>query len=209
MIWPEFLYQIMAQLSLPEKRIWTRVFRQTKSRSDQVKRVRNDGLVVFGLILMISALFHLWLCLDKAQANPMKADKVVVVKSERLLMLLNKGKILKTYTVALGKNPTGRKTCQGDRKTPEGLYVLDRRNARSRYYRSLHISYPNAQDLQNARDLGVSAGSDVMIHGIPAFYNPEKLQKTDWTHGCIAVTNSEIDEIWQLVPDGIPIEIKP
>jgi len=185
--------------------------RHKKFRSDQVTRVKNSCLALLAMTLTISALTHFWLSLDTAQANLMKADKVVVLKSERLLMLLKKGWILKKYTVALGKNPTGRKTRAGDNRTPEGLYFVDWRNANSQYHRSLHISYPNPKDLRSATALGVSAGDNVMIHGFPKNFNdhPDRLQKIDWTQGCIAVTNDEIEEIWNLVPDGTPIEIKP
>ncbi|OPY86614.1 MAG: L,D-transpeptidase catalytic domain [Syntrophus sp. PtaU1.Bin208] len=173
-------------------------------------RGRKNFQVLFGATMMICVLANLWLSQDTAQANLLKADKVVVVKSERSLMLMKNGAVLKKYRVALGKNPTGRKTREGDQKTPEGLYYLDWRNPNSQYHLALHISYPNPEDVRNASALGVSAGDNVMIHGLPNEYqDPGKLQRRDWTHGCIAVTNTDIEEIWTLVPDGIPIEIKP
>ncbi len=140
-----------------------------------------------------------------------KADKVLVIKSERLLVLLKDGVIVKSYKIALGRNPEGRKVRQGDTRTPEGVYYLDRRNGNSRFYRALHISYPNAEDIRSAKAHGVSPGRDIMIHGLPKGYEDlgEWHRTYDWTKGCIAVTNSEIDEIWKLVPDGTPIEIKP
>lgn len=126
-------------------------------------------------------------------------------------MLLKNGEILKTYKVALGRNPIGQKMQRGDKKTPEGTYYLDRRTANSKFHRALHISYPNAADIRKARALGVSPGSDVMIHGLPKGFDDlgETHRTIDWTKGCIALTNDEIDEIWRLVPDGTPIEIKP
>lgn len=140
-----------------------------------------------------------------------RADKVVVFKKERTLVLLDHGKILKKYKVALGGDPIGPKACQGDHKTPEGHYILDRRNERSRFYRSLHVSYPNADDRARAQKSGVDPGGDIMVHGLPNGFgwlgNTHRVR--DWTDGCIAVTNEEMDEIWRAVADGIPIEIQP
>ena len=139
------------------------------------------------------------------------ADKVLVKKRERTLTLLNHGKVIKTYKVALGGNPEGPKTQQGDHRTPEGLYTLDRRNQHSQFYRSIHLSYPNAQDSSRAHKLGVSPGGDIMLHGLPNGYGwiGSGHRSRDWTDGCIAVTNEEMDEIWRAVPDGTPIEIVP
>src|SRR5262249_23683024 len=115
------------------------------------------------------------------------------------------------YKVALGTQSIGPKTRQGDHKTPEGAYIIDRRNPHSQFYRALHISYPNAADRERARKSGVAAGGDIMIHGLPNGYgrlgSAHRLK--DWTDGCIAVTNQEMDEIWRLVPDGTKIEILP
>ena len=126
------------------------------------------------------------------------ADRVVVVKRERTLQLRSRGRIIKTYKVALGGNPVGAKTQQGDHKTPEGVYLLDSRNAHSQFYKSMHISYPNAGDRAAARANGVSPGGDVFVHGLPNGYRmvgaAHRLK--DWTDGCIAVTDEEIDEIW-------------
>ena len=140
-----------------------------------------------------------------------KADRVVVIKHERKLTLMHAGKALKTYSVALGTAPVGAKERQGDHRTPEGVYVLDSRNDHSQFYKSIHISYPNADDRHRAAQLRVPSGGDIFIHGLPNGYgfvgSAHRLH--DWTDGCIAVTNSEIDEIWSLVPNGTPIEIKP
>jgi murein L,D-transpeptidase YafK len=136
------------------------------------------------------------------------ADKVVVLKSERRLLLLKGGEVLKTYIVSLGGNPVGGKIRQGDSRTPEGTYVLDRHNAHSQYYKSIHISYPNAEDVTHARKLGVSPGGDVFLHGLPNDFHGQS-GLGDWTEGCIAVTNQAMDEIWRAVADGTPIEIKP
>jgi len=140
-----------------------------------------------------------------------KADRVVVVKSQRTLTLMSRGKALKTYRVALGGDPVGPKERQGDHKTPVGTYILDRRNAHSQFYHSIHISYPDAQDRVRAAKLGVSPGGDVYVHGLPNGYGwvGSSHRLKDWTDGCIAVTNEEMDEIWRAVPDGTVIEIKP
>jgi murein L,D-transpeptidase YafK len=141
----------------------------------------------------------------------LRADRVLVVKKDRTLQLLSQGKILKTYKVALGGNPVGAKTRQGDHKTPEGVYVLDSRNPHSQFYKSIHISYPNARDRAAARANGFSPGGYVFVHGLPNGYGAVGVAHRlhDWTDGCIAVTDKEIDEIWQAVPNGTPIEIRP
>jgi murein L,D-transpeptidase YafK len=139
------------------------------------------------------------------------ADRVVVIKKDRTLQLLFQGKILKTYKIALGGEPIGPKSQQGDHKTPEGVYVLDSRNAHSRFYKSIHISYPNDQQRDSARRRGVSPGGDVFIHGLPNGFGlvGAEHRLRDWTDGCIAVTDQEIDEIWAGVANGTPIEIRP
>jgi len=138
------------------------------------------------------------------------ADRVIVMKKNRTLTLLSRGKELKTYKISLGGDPIGHKTRQGDHKTPEGTYVLDRRNPNSKFYRSIHISYPNRQDREQAERLGISPGGDVFVHGLPngfGWLGSAHLAR-DWTDGCIAVTDAEMDEIWRAVPDGTVIEIR-
>jgi murein L,D-transpeptidase YafK len=139
------------------------------------------------------------------------ADKILIEKKERLLMLLSRGKVLKTYKIALGGNPDGPKERKGDNKTPEGTYVIDSRNKDSRYHLSLHISYPNEKDKKRAKKLGVSPGGDIMIHGIKNGFSwaGDYHTDVDWTKGCIAVTDDEIEEIARLVPNGTIVEIRP
>jgi murein L,D-transpeptidase YafK len=137
------------------------------------------------------------------------ADKVLVLKAERKLLLMKGDEVLKTYSISLGGNPLGPKIRQGDSKTPEGNYVLDRHNPHSQYHRSIHISYPNTEDAARARKLGVPTGGDLFLHGLPNDYKGPGEHVGDWTEGCIAVTNTEMDEIWRAVADGTPIEIKP
>jgi murein L,D-transpeptidase YafK len=143
--------------------------------------------------------------------RPLHADRVVVFKKERTLQLLSQGRVIKTYKVALGGDPVGAKTRQGDHKTPEGTYVLDSRNARSQFYKSIHVSYPSSRERAAARARGVSPGGDVFVHGLPNGYRwvGASHRLKDWTDGCIAVTDEEIDEIWAAVADGTSIEIRP
>jgi len=139
------------------------------------------------------------------------ADKILIEKKERRLTLISKDKVLKTYKIALGGNPNGPKERQGDHKTPEGTYVIDSRNKDSRYHLSLHISYPNEKDKKRAKELGVSPGGDIMIHGIKNGFSwiGDFHTERDWTKGCIAVTDEEIEEIDKLVPNGTIVEIRP
>jgi murein L,D-transpeptidase YafK len=140
-----------------------------------------------------------------------KADAVVVLKSKRELQLLKSGRILKTYKISLGSVPVGAKEQQGDHRTPEGKYTIVGRNRASKFHWSLRISYPNTQDKNRAAKLGVAPGGDIMIHGLPNGYGwiGRGHLARDWTDGCIAVTDKEIEEIWRAVPDGTPVEIRP
>ena len=143
-------------------------------------------------------------------------DEVHVYKAQRQVQVLQKGVVIKTYAMRLGFAPIGHKTTEGDGKTPEGSYTLDWRNPNSQFYKSLHISYPNANDKAQARARGVSAGGDVMIHGssnLPqgkpqqAMY--DYLPREDWTHGCVSVSNQDMDELWAHVKNGTKIVIYP
>lgn len=138
-------------------------------------------------------------------------DKILVVKSERKLMLLSRGQPLKSYKVSLGKRPTGPKRREGDQRTPEGLYWIDWRKASDKYNLSMHISYPNIRDQTQARAEGVPPGGMIMLHGTPLDENyPEwYFHGLDWTEGCIAMRNDDIREVWNLVKDGTLIEIRP
>jgi tetratricopeptide (TPR) repeat protein len=138
-------------------------------------------------------------------------DKVLIEKAKRRLTLIAKGEVIQTYKIALGAIPVGPKEMQGDKKTPEGFYTINSRNMHSKYHLSLRISYPNAKDKKRAEELGVLPGGDIMIHGIKnglswvgGFHT-----EIDWTDGCIAVTNEEMEDIFRLVPIGTPVEIRP
>ncbi len=139
------------------------------------------------------------------------ADRVHVDKSERKLHLIHQGEIMRSYDISLGKNPVGHKRREGDMRTPEGDYVLDWRNPGSDFFMSMHISYPNDDDLRAARRRGVHPGSMIMIHGLPNDAEPTRSDYLyeDWTDGCIAVSNQAMIDIWLSVPDNTPISIVP
>ena len=139
------------------------------------------------------------------------ADKVVIEKAARKLHLLQRGQIFRTFQIALGMVPLGDKKQEGDFKTPEGSYVLDGRNPNSDFFLSIHVSYPNAEDRREARASGVDPGGAIMIHGQPneptrseTYYRTQ-----DWTNGCIAVSNSDMIDIWLMTGENTPIEIRP
>ena len=143
---------------------------------------------------------------------PAVADRVVVEKSKRSLRLMQNGKALRSYRVALGQDPIGHKQHQGDSRTPEGVYAIVSRKSESRFNLALFVNYPNDEDRRRAAARGVPPGGEIYVHGQPTGgVNPARLAQTgpDWTDGCIAVTNDEMREIWALVKDGTPIEIRP
>jgi murein L,D-transpeptidase YafK len=138
-------------------------------------------------------------------------DRILIEKRVRRLTLFRQGKPIKTYRVALGRRPVGKKTREGDCRTPEGCYIIDYCNADSRFHRALHISYPNEEDKRRAALHGVSPGSDIMIHGLMngMGWTGNRHLMHDWTKGCIAVTNKEMDEIWRMASVGTKVEIVP
>ena len=138
-------------------------------------------------------------------------DKVVVYKQYHQMMLYKNNQVVRKYWIALSDRPQGHKIQEGDRRTPEGTYTLDYVKENSYYYRAFHISYPNPQDIANARKRGVSPGGMIMVHGQPPSNSEyhETVQRSDWTNGCIAILNPEMDEFISLVDPGTPIEINP
>ncbi len=170
--------------------------------------MRKDLKIFFGLCLALlsSGLFSI-----HAQSPKIQADKILIEKSERKLSLLKNGKVIKIYKISLGREPIGPKVQQGDGKTPEGKYFIDAKNSKSHYHRSLHLSYPNESDRAQAQKLGVSPGGMIMIHGLPNGLSGFGVthQWVDWTDGCIAVTDEEIEEIDDAVPIGTEVEIRP
>jgi murein L,D-transpeptidase YafK len=149
----------------------------------------------------------------RAQHSPplKKADSILILKKDHVLELLAGGRVIRTYKVALGQGGLAPKERQGDGRTPEGQYTIDGKNAASHYHKALHVSYPNAADRKRAAKLGVSPGGDIMIHGLPdgKGWVGARHRLYDWTLGCIAVTDEEIDEVFELVPVGTPVEIRP
>ena len=139
------------------------------------------------------------------------ADKVLVDKSERKMWLISHGEFYREYNISLGDNPIGHKQQMGDERTPEGLYIIDYRNPQSSYHLSLHINYPDNKDKAAAKKRGVHPGGNIFIHGLPNGYEmmAADFKGRDWTDGCIAVNNNEIEEIWKLVKNGTEIEIRP
>lgn len=148
---------------------------------------------------------------DDPIVMPEYADYVLVDKSDRKLYLLKAGRVLREVEVSLGLVPSGAKQREGDFRTPEGKYVLDARNADSDFFLSIHVSYPNESDRVRARAQGVDPGGQIMIHGLPnePKYDMRRYLDTDWTDGCIAVSNSDMVDIWLLTRESTPIEIRP
>lgn len=178
---------------------------------------RSRACRAASLRLSFCGLFVLLFC-DPGNAQPPvlapeaeRADRILVLKAERRLILFRGQRRLASYDIALGRNPAGHKQREGDSRTPEGRYRVDWRNPQSAYHLSLHVSYPNDDDKARAAARGEDPGGMIMIHGLPnglGWAGASALMR-DWTEGCIAVTNDAIAEIWRLVPDGTLIEIKP
>ncbi|MGV6826436.1 MAG: L,D-transpeptidase family protein [bacterium] len=159
-------------------------------------------------MLTVFLLAYSW---GSAYAETIKADRVMVSKGEKRLYLLKGEETIASFPVVFGGDPEGHKVQEGDQKTPEGSYLLDYKNPNSAYYKSIHVSYPNKQDRAVARELGVSPGGDIMIHGQPNGWGwaSPVLQLTSWTDGCIALSNGDMDEVWAAVEPGTPIFISP
>jgi murein L,D-transpeptidase YafK len=148
---------------------------------------------------------------ERDLAGPDRADYVVVDKSDRRLYLYKAGRVLREFDVSLGLVPNGAKQREGDFRTPEGKYTLDARNANSDFFLSIHVSYPNEADRARAAALGVDPGGQIMIHGWPnePKHDVRRYQGSDWTDGCIAVSNSDMVDIWLMTRESTPIEIRP
>jgi murein L,D-transpeptidase YafK len=173
------------------------------------------GLAIVALLLVVALAG--WDFFKPGRQIPQLADQasratsIVVEKQSRQLTLLRNDKVIKTYRVSLGGDPIGHKLREGDSRTPEGDYTIDSKNRRSRFHLALHISFPDAEDRTRAAQNGVPPGSDIMVHGLPnglGWLGGLHLHR-DWTDGCIAVTNAEMEEIWALVDSDTPIQIKP
>ncbi len=189
-------------VSIRDKRIFTQQ-KQIVSLEQELKCKTNE------IITLQKKIEELEKELFATRKGPV--NKILIEKKERRLTLISKDKVLKSYKIALGGNPNGPKEKLGDNKTPEGTYIIDSKIRDSRYHLSLHISYPNEKDKRRAKELGVSPGGDIMIHGLKNGFSwiGDLHRDYDWTKGCIAVTDEEIEEIARLVPNGTIVEIKP
>lgn len=171
------------------------------------------GLIFLWLMMSIRPAIATELAMldTRATPGPATVTEVLVKKAERRLYLLDGDEVVRSYRIGLGDNPSGHKLYEGDERTPEGEYTLDWRNSASDFYKSIHISYPNEKDREMASAWGLDPGGNIMIHGLPndAEGMGFAYKGLDWTDGCIAVSNEEIDEIWRLVADGTPIRILP
>ena len=170
----------------------------------------NSGRLFQAGVMLICLVTFAWPGQGGAGSFPV-ADGVLVEKQSRKLHLLKDGEPFRTFDIALGIAPVGDKEREGDFKTPEGRYILDARNPDSDYFLSIHVSYPNAQDRREARAKGVDPGGAIMIHGQPNVptYSAAFYKTADWTNGCIAVSHSDMIDIWLMTPNNIPIEILP
>ncbi len=166
---------------------------------------------VIVVIVLTILLIHIPTQANEVLLTRTQADYILVEKSARRMVLFSGVSEIKEYKIALGREPVGPKIKRGDNKTPEGIYFIDARNPESQYHLSLHISYPDRYDLMKAEVLGVDPGGSIVIHGAGErhAWKGKFHTASDWTEGCIAVTNEEIEEIWQLVPDGTMIRINP
>ena len=172
--------------------------------------MKNRLLIILILIIATVGLYiflHSINPIDKS----VKIDKIEIIKSKRELQVYSNDKLIKTYKISLGRKPIGKKEFEGDKKTPEGHYIINDKNPNSKFHKNLGISYPNKQDVENAKKIGKNPGGQIKIHGIRNGYGwLGKLHLLiDWTAGCIALTDEEIDELYNIIKTGTPVEIKP
>ncbi|MDR2237863.1 MAG: L,D-transpeptidase family protein [Chryseobacterium sp.] len=163
------------------------------------------------LFLLFSGVILYYFYPEHKLPDNIQIDQLVVYKSKRQLLAYSDGQLVKMYTISLGGQPTGHKEFEGDKKTPEGHYYINAKNPNSGYHKNLGISYPNQEDINKAKQLGQPAGGDVKIHALQngRGFIGKFHRWTDWTLGCIAVTNEEVDELYRSVKVGTPIDIKP
>lgn len=176
-----------------------------------LKRLSNLKMSTFLKILGLFLIFFTYQNSQLFAKNIDNIDQIKIIKSERKLFTYGKGKLLKTYKIALGKNPIGQKLKEGDGRTPEGVYEIIAKNPKSAYHLSLKISYPNPKQIEEAKKLSINPGDDIMIHGIRngLGFIGKYHSLIDWTQGCIAVSSKEIEEIYNLVLIGTKVEILP
>lgn len=169
--------------------------------------------VTWGTFLVICALILLPCASGRADslAQAEKADSILILKKDHTMELISGGKVIRTYKIALGSGGLAPKQREGDARTPEGRYIIDAKSEHSSYHKALHVSYPDPEDRKRAARQGVPPGGAIMIHGLPngKGWIGARHRLYDWTLGCIAVTDEEIDDLWKLVPVGTPVEIRP
>ena len=168
-------------------------------------------IILYTVIISITGLAVYYFYPEKKLPENARIDKILVYKSKRQLLVFSNGILLKTYKVSLGRNPIGAKEFQGDRKTPEGIYIINDKNPYSGYHKNMGISYPNKHDVEHSKSLGKPTGGDIKIHGYKngLGFIGKFMRWSDWTLGCIAMTNSDVDELFKSVKIGTVIEIKP
>lgn len=190
--------KLKIQKSKPPRGIWIFSF------YDEMKKWISWFCLAF-LVLLVVYYFY-----PEQKLPDVTIDKIVVLKSERKLQAYSNGKLVKSYSVSLGRNPAGDKEYEGDDRTPEGNYIINSKNPGSKYHKNLGISYSNEEDIAQAKKIGKPAGGEIKIHGMKDAYSfIGKFQRwIDWTAGCIALTNDEIDELYAHVPLGTKIEIR-
>lgn len=162
------------------------------------------------ILITVLAIYNVWP--EQKLASDKKIDFLLVNKSEKTMKAFCNGQLLKTYQISIGKNAIGHKVFEGDNKTPEGIYTINDRNPNSSYHKNLAISYPNTKDRATAKKIGRSPGGNIKIHGMPngIFALVNKLHRgIGFTFGCIMVTNSEVDELYNAVVPNAKIEIRP
>jgi len=173
-----------------------------------LKRTAPALLAAWVFLFVFSSLAH---PTELSPVTDEAVDRVIVEKSKRTMTLLKQDREVRTYKIALGRDPVGAKVMQGDNRTPEGIYYIDYKVRNSVYHRALHLSYPNPDDMERARALGVPPGGSIMIHGMKQdhLWMGDVQYLFNWTNGCIALTNREIEEVWALVSPWTPVEIRP
>lgn len=166
-------------------------------------------VIIFSTIILLTLVYSFYP--ERALPSGCKIEKLVVIKSKRIMEAYCKGDVIKTYKISLGGDPVGDKQYEGDKRTPEGDYIINAKNNKSGYHKNLGISYPNADDIREARAKKLKPGGDIKIHGIRngLGFIGKFHRWTDWTAGCIALTNDEMDEIYDAIEIGTPIRILP
>ena len=184
------------------------------TRRQRSKLARRGALACAALLLVCGA--YIWFAHFRLPPQPPplvpltgQIDRIEIDKSDRRMTVFREGQALRSYDIALGFAPGGDKSQQGDGRTPEGTFRIDRRNPQSSFHLSLGIDYPQPEDIARARAEGVSPGGDIFIHGQPNLLPFDIIRKGDWTHGCIAVSNLEMEELWRVTPIGTEVVILP